>query len=239
MARLFLLHYSPWSEKARWALDHHRVAYQRVDHVPMLGEPRLRLAAGRLRGRVSVPLFVDGDLVLGDSLDIARHAERVGTGDPLFPAGKERAIERWNTLSNDLAGAARGRVIAGTIADRDAQRGALPRGLPSFLAPMAATGASFLARKYAARDEGASAVARMRALLDEVRAALGGRRYVFDSLSYADIAVAAAMQAVSPVADRHLPLAAATRRVWKDETLARDFSDLVQWRDDLYDRHRR
>ena len=239
MVRLFSLHVSPWSEKARWALDHHRIAYELVEHVPMLGEPRLRLAAGRLLGKVTVPLLVDGDLVVGDSLEIARHADRVGAGATLFPVGEEAAITRFSDLSNELMTVARGRVLARTIADREAQRESLPRALPDLLAPMAATGAAFLARKYGARDEGAVGDAKMRRLLEEVRAALGERETLLSSFSYADIALAASLQILSPVADRHWRLGPATRRVWGNAALSVDFGDLLRWRDTVYDRHRR
>ncbi len=36
--RLIGLHYSPWTEKARWALDRQRVPYAFEEHLPMLGE---------------------------------------------------------------------------------------------------------------------------------------------------------------------------------------------------------
>ena len=38
MVDLYSLVYSPWSEKARWALDHHRIAYRRVRYEPVIGE---------------------------------------------------------------------------------------------------------------------------------------------------------------------------------------------------------
>ncbi|MGL1260129.1 hypothetical protein ACSTKG_00040, partial [Vibrio parahaemolyticus] len=59
----------------------------------------------------------------------------------------------------------------------------------------------------------------MRTALDDVRAALAGRDTLLPEFSYADLAVAAAMQVVSPVADRHLRLGPATRRVWEHERL--------------------
>ena len=239
MARLFQLSYSPWSEKARWALEHHRVAYDSIDHVPMLGEPRLWLAVGKLGGRVSVPLFVDRDVVLRDSLDIARHADRVGSGTPLLPAGSEGDVASWAAASDALGAAGRVLVIARTLSNRDAQREALPRGMPGFLAPAAAMGAAFIGRKYGVADDEVAAVAKMRAVLDDVRAALGGRDYLLDRFTFADVAIAACMQVVSPVADAHLRLGPATRRIWTSEALTHDFGDLLAWRDAIYERHRR
>src|SRR5580693_10652149 len=72
--QLYGMRFSPYSEKARWALDHHRVSFQWHEHVPMAGELALRMRAGSLGKKASVPLAVDGDVVLRDSVAIARHA---------------------------------------------------------------------------------------------------------------------------------------------------------------------
>ena len=83
--QLFGMSFSPYSEKARWALDHHRVPFRWREHVPMAGELALRLRAGSLGKKASVPLAVDGDVVLRDSAAIARHAEKIGKGASLAP----------------------------------------------------------------------------------------------------------------------------------------------------------
>jgi glutathione S-transferase len=57
---------------------------------------------------------------------------------------------------------------------------------------------------------------------------------VFDAFSYADIAYAVALQSIRPVADRWLPLGAATRTLWTVPALAEEFADLLAWRDDVY-----
>src|SRR6188508_1450752 len=58
--RLVQLYYSPWSERARWALDHHGLAYETVEHVPFLGEIRLRRIVGKKAARATVPVLIDG-----------------------------------------------------------------------------------------------------------------------------------------------------------------------------------
>lgn len=78
--------FAPWCETARWALDHHRLPYRSREHVPLLGELALRLVARRPFGRVTVPLLIDGSLVLMDSVAIARHAESRGDGANSCPA---------------------------------------------------------------------------------------------------------------------------------------------------------
>ncbi len=242
MPRLISLSYSPWSEKARWALDHHGIAYDETEYMPMLGEPGLRFVTRRFTGKVTVPVYLDGDAVLGDSLDIARHAERIGRGTPLFPAKHEAAIREWSARSEEALAAARAIVLAKTLASDDAKRELLPKRLRALgLAPMAAVGLSFVARKYAAPIEQIDAQrAIVRSVLVLLRSALGGKHHVVgDALTYADIAMAAAVQIVKPVDDRFIRLKPATRLCWTDDALAAELTDIVAWRDTLYDAHRR
>jgi glutathione S-transferase len=76
-------------------------------------------------------------------------------------------------------------------------------------------------------------------VLDEMRALGLVRRTVFESFTYADVLLATSLQGISPVADRHLPVRPATRRAWTRDAVARDYADLLAWRDWLYDTHRR
>jgi glutathione S-transferase len=59
------------------------------------------------------------------------------------------------------------------------------------------------------------------------------------AFSFADIAMATALQLTVPVADGYVALGPATRAAWADDALAAEFADLVAWRDALYARHRR
>ena len=71
MTEFVALSYSPWSEKARWPLEHHGIEFREHQYVPLLGAPRLRLRLRRLRGRVTVPVLFTRDRVLADSFAIA------------------------------------------------------------------------------------------------------------------------------------------------------------------------
>lgn len=82
--------FSPWSEKARWALDHHGCDYHEIHHAPVVGEWRLRAQMRRPFGRLTVPVLRDGDRWLTDSFDIARHADAIGHGTTLFPRTRSR-----------------------------------------------------------------------------------------------------------------------------------------------------
>src|SRR5687767_10818137 len=91
-ATLVSLRYSPWSERARWVLDHHRVPYRVLQHDPFLHELRLRHLAGWPRGRVTVPLLLAGDQRYRTSWDITGHADSIGSGARLIPDALAPAI---------------------------------------------------------------------------------------------------------------------------------------------------
>jgi glutathione S-transferase len=237
---------SPWSEKARWALDHHDVPYVEKVYTPMLGAPILRWKLRRLRGRLTVPILFDSTgAIWQESFDIARYAESTGGGTPLFRRGHEDEVERWNRLSDDAMDASRALLAYRMRDDRAAQQEALsqvvPRGLAGILRPAASVALRFLQRKYRMRDSDAAAHrARLREILIELRTALGGRRFlVGDSLSYCDIAMASALVGVEPGDTSPLPFGPATRRSSTDLELAGEFTDLLGWRDQIYVEHRR
>lgn len=94
-AQFYAESFAPWCERARWALDHHGIAYREINQTPVLAELSLRVAARRLSGRVTVPLLVQGGTILMNSDAIARHAEQVGSGETLFPAEHERELAEW------------------------------------------------------------------------------------------------------------------------------------------------
>jgi glutathione S-transferase len=243
MRTLYGLSQSPWTEKARWALDHHTIAYRYHEHVPVLGELLLRAKArSRPKGtKPSVPLLTDGDAVFCSSIAIARHAESLGRGDPLFAKESDDAVLRWVELSDRVMCAGRARVLAGLRMNGAAQREALPPFIPAVLrgvlAPMATTAALFLGSKYeVGRDPDAEAEAVLRPAFEELRAVLGGRPYLLERFTFADIAMAASLQTLR--ARKRAPIGPATREIWENVALARDFEDLLTWRDGLYARHR-
>jgi glutathione S-transferase len=244
--RLYQMHYSPWSERARWALDHHHLPHERVEHVPVLGGPLLRVAARRPVGQLSVPLLIDGESAIVGSLEIARHAESKGSGEPLFLPGEDEAIERWNQCGEGLLEAGRILVTRKVLADPEAQRESTPSFVPEGLKGAVAAGtgavASLLARKYGFSGvSDATARAQAREGLLSLRAALASdkRHLLGDRFSYADLLMAASLQFLRPVADLYMPIGPATRRAWSNPDLAEEFADLLAWRDQLYAEHRK
>ena len=72
--------------------------------------------------------------------------------------------------------------------------------------------------------------------LTELRATLGDRDTVLDRFSYADVAMALALQFVSPVDDEFIKIGARSRPRWTWPELAEEFADLVRWRDRVFER---
>jgi glutathione S-transferase len=232
--------FSPYSEKARWALDHHDVDYVWHEHTPMLGERALRKRAGR--AKASVPMALDGATVLPDSLAIAKHAEKVGKGPRLF--ANDAAVATWVGRSDESLGAARALLFGRLLADRAALRESLPSWLPGPLralaTPLAAQGTRFLSRKHGAQGVAAEeATKKLREGLAAMQRVLASRDTILDGFSFADIAMAVVVQMIAPVADEYVALGPARRRAWSDPALAQEFAAVVEWRDALYAKRRR
>jgi len=239
-------YFSPWTEKARWALDHHGVAYRYHEHVPLLGEPLLRWAARGTKVRASVPLLTTDSGPIPDSLAIARHAERIGHGEPLFPTYLQDEIATWNARSERALAAARARYLERVLRSPDAKTELQPPFLP--LAVRRAAGPAtdlairFLRGKYRVDASPALHEATLVAELEVLRDALGAgkkKHLVGAGPTYADVTMAVTLQFVAPVADDFIALGPATRASCFDADLAERFADLVTWRDQLYARFRR
>ena len=237
------LSYSPWSERARWALDHHRIPYRKLEHVPFIGELRLRRIVGRRRERATVPVLVDGDTVITESWDIAKYADSRGTGAPLIPASVEPEIRQWTDVADQAMVDARALVVAALTASDAALDETLPFPTPSWvvpaLRPFTRFGMRWFARKYRLpANVTAEHEDRLRPALERLRRAVQRTAYVTGAFSYADIAMATLLQGISPVGNGFIRLGPATRRAWTRPALEREYADLIRWRDRLYAQHR-
>src|SRR5262249_38106198 len=130
--RLVAAPISPWSERARWALDHHGITYRTLVHMPVIDERRLRRLAGNPAGRVTAPLPLDGDTVRRESWDIALYADRVGGASALIPAERADEVRRWVQLADDIAGEGRALVTAALLASPEALDETLPAEVPAW-----------------------------------------------------------------------------------------------------------
>ncbi len=242
--RLVALRYSPYSERARWALDHHHIEYRELPHEPVIGERKLRRIVGPRKGRYTVPVLLTGVEVLTESWDIVRYAERVGRSTPLIGDARLEEVRAFNERVDGAMAAGRALFTVRLLGSGAARDETLPRKIPPslrrLLRPMTWLGTRWFAHKYAlGAYDPVRALEELRRLFDSMRAQLGAGDYLLGSFSYADILGAVALQSVVPVADEYIRLGPASRRVWTDPVLARDYADLVAWRDRLYERHRR
>lgn len=239
MNTLYGIPYSPWSEKARWALTAAKVPYREVTYVPMVGEAVLRAKLKQWTGRVSVPVLLTAEGPVRDSLEIARWASR--HGESLFPTAAVSEIEAWNRRSEEALDAGRARTTLLVSRDPDAMLENLPRPLrrlgPASKA-LGRAGVLYLERKYGFGGDGEEALtARIRAALQPLQSALQGREYLVDGrFTHADITMAVALQVVRP--PPHIRVGRLSRRHWTNDALSAEFPELLAWRDQLIARHR-
>jgi glutathione S-transferase len=243
MTELLGLVYSPWTEKARFALDVRRVPYTFRHYQPLIGEPALRVKLRRPLGRVSVPaLTLDGGRVLADSADIARWADGRGEGPRLFPPEHEAAIASFVALSERGLAAGRALSLHRMLADDEALVELLPRQLRALpiASRIGSLGIARTLRKYGGHIESREAHRRtLLSVLDDLRAALAKApqgeqpQTLLGRLTFADIAMAQVVISVEPPA-KGLKLGPASRRSFTDPELRASYADLVAWRDALY-----
>jgi glutathione S-transferase len=221
--------FSPFTHKARWALEHCGVAYSYSEYIPTLSEPAMRVRLRQWGGAVSVPILFAGERVLRGSWDIARYAAEV-TGDGRL--GDFARIEPWNELSDRALCEGRTRVVRSVRQSTAALDEAVANVFPAWLVrPMrfvARDASARLDRKYAHLvQEGAMRQALLR-VRDEL--ARSGSDFLLGAFSYADIAMVSVLQMVDPVARCEPPLGPATLACWSEPTLAQEFADLLAWR---------
>ena len=81
MRTLVGLGYSGWTEQVRWVPHYHRLENQYREHIPLLGQSRLRRHAPAGQ-RGTVPLLLEDWCLTTGSYAIAQRAEREGQGAP-------------------------------------------------------------------------------------------------------------------------------------------------------------
>lgn len=239
MNELTGLYYSPWTERARWALDYHRIPYRYAEYTTLLGEPLLRVRAGKFSGKVSVPLLVTPDGAVADSFDIARFADRGSARNPLVPAAHVDAIRQWTDDAELALCSARIRATRRMQHSPESLAERLPAYIPGFLrrpfVPLSYLGAEFILRKYDLAENGdGQLLGNMDVFLHKAAQALENREFVFDDFSFADMVVATMLQAVTPVDRRYIDLGAASEQVMCEPALATKYAALIRWRDRIY-----
>ncbi|MEL1264569.1 glutathione S-transferase family protein [Pseudoxanthomonas putridarboris] len=223
--------FSPWTQKARWALEYGGISHGYREYTPTLSEPRLRWELRQWRGAVSVPVLLLPDRVLRGSWDITCHADAC-TGDGRL--GELARISGWNTRADAGLAEGRARLLAALEQDRDALTESLPTVLPSMLAPalrpVARDAIARLQRKYAHLAQPGAMRRALTEARERVQAHGGG--FLLGRFSYADMVAATLLEMVRPRA-QGCALGAASQRCWTDAALADEFADLLAWRERL------
>lgn len=224
--------FSPWTKKARWALELCGLAYGYEEYTPTLSEPWLRWRMRQWTGVVSVPvLFADRQILRG-SWQIAHYANNAAGEERL---GDFQVIAPWNDLGE--AALAQGRtnvvrrILRNDVALEESLPGFVPVRLRGPLRFIARDAVRRLDRKYAHLVK---ADALQRALIcTREGLAQSGSDFLLGRFSYADIAMAVVLEVIAPIALVHPPLGPGTQECWKDSALADEFQDLLDWRDRL------
>jgi len=235
---LYYLPFSPWSQKAKAALRHHKLKLREHAYTPVVGELALRVRLRRARGRVTVPVMFTQSGPLCDSWDIALYADQRGAGSPLIPESKRAEILAWNEASERLLAAGRGIAMLRTLQAPDVAVEVLPKPVAVLLGVRAALPAvrGFNAKYSIEETRRAEYVAVQRRELEALQQALAdGREYLLGELSYADFAMAVGMMQLRPLDET--PMGPRMRATAGDAELAAEFPRLLGWRDALYAKH--
>lgn len=238
MATLVGIPFSPWSQKARWALQHAGVEFRFKEYLPFLGQPAMRWRLRGRGGKITVPILFAGDDVLRESLAIAEFAHDQNESAALFP--DRTRVVGFNRLADEACAESRFAIGKRFSADPDAQReamhGVVPRALARPTRFVAKLVSGWVTRKYEDTVEPGAT----RTALETLRRSLAenGGDYVLGEFSFADMAMSVMLDMVSPPSNDYVYRAPATRECWTQPELAAEFADVIEWRDGLYERHR-
>lgn len=239
---LYSLIYSPWSEKARWALHHHQVSFKNKEFAPLFGAPGLKLKTGRLTKKLTVPLLIDQKTCYFDSYEIAKYAENHGGGHPLLT--EDARVDHWNQISDKALEAGRALLTLRVSTNRTAMQDYLPRWVPSWLGyslgiGIAKMGIAYFRAKYQFKEDQAEIwFQTLKETLVTLDKALAQQDYLLGQFSYADIAMSTVFQFVRPTHSKTIRVPKRSYHCWETPELATAFPHLIEWRDALYQKHR-
>jgi glutathione S-transferase len=235
--------FSHFNEKARWTLDHKRLAHRRRSYLPGMHVLPIR----RLTGQQQVPVLVDGERVIAGSAAIIAYLEEAHPQPALLPADpadRRRVLEVQRHFDEDIAGPLRAAAFQEWLTDgayisrmfsthaRPAVRAAYRAAFPLVRVAMRATiplSAERAAEGLARADEAFALVAEQAG----PHGYLVGDRFTLADLTAAAILAPALMPPEFPYAPPQpiAPVVQAFLDRWKDHPGA-------AWVRDMYRRHR-
>ena len=198
---LWQLEISHYSEKARWALDHKRIAHGRRSLLPGAHMVAALMLTGG--GSVTLPVLELDGRAIADSTAVIAALEQRYPDPSLYPADPEerrRALALEDYFDEELGPHVRRVVFHGLIGEPEIfdeiAAASVPGPLSNARRAVGAYARGYASLRFAAADDGGAAVAR-----DKVRAAMvrldreldasGGPYLVGDSFSVADLTAAA------------------------------------------------
>jgi len=225
--------FSPWSFKARWALEWHHIDYSYQEHLLMVGQLGLRLKLRQL-SPATVPSMITSSERLKDSFSIAKWADRTGSGTDLMTSSHE--VAQWNQVSESLLQLGRIRCTFSVQNDNAALKASVPPPLdklPGALA-VAKLGVKYILNTYPIGTQRDDLENQMATHLATAQDAIGQQEFLLKQPSYADMAVASALQFVSPTDNHYMPLPKTVSAHWASDSLAAKFPALLEWRDMVF-----
>ncbi len=231
------LGYSPWTQRARWSLDVCGFEYQWQKYQPFLGEPGLRIKLGKWSGPVTVPVLLTKAGNVEGGFAIARYAAAKSGPEGFWD---DTLCAHWERLADKAVAEARDALFPRIEQDEQA----LCENVAGL--PFANTGAmqglaKWVLRRMRKKYADTVRAGAMRNALEELRLALQNSSgdYISKVFSYADIAAVTMLDGVKPVSEDYIRQGPASRRCWTDEALASEYADLLEWRDQICEQHRK
>lgn len=239
---LYGISYSPYTEKARWALDHHQEKYNFVEHTILIGMPYLRFKTRNFFKDLTVPYLVANRQHFADSYDIAVFASQKNNSFDRFFKNQNQ-INELNQISESVLDAGRSLLTHRLMQNPQALQKMLPSFIPKILQkPLTFLGKvglhyinySFDSNRKSLNDHQHTLIKG----LEQIQTLLKQRTYFFDEFSYADIILATTINFIDPPAPEFVKLPSTVRQAWRNDQLAQQFGDLIKWRDQIYSKHR-
>uniref|UniRef100_A0A383VMC5 GST N-terminal domain-containing protein n=1 Tax=Tetradesmus obliquus TaxID=3088 RepID=A0A383VMC5_TETOB len=222
---LFYLPPSPFSWRAKWALDAAGISYKCSPYgfSPFyLGELPFRWRIGKLFERITAPMMLlpseQGGGLLTDSTDIARWADAHSSSPgQLFPADRLKEVDRWLQAADALLSLFRREMAEAGLKEPRIVDSMLPPGLSGLSLVVARYSVRCIFQRLATKykqDDAAAQADQVAADLAAAAAAVAAHPAKLllpgsSQLTYAEIALASALNKAAEV-NKPLPPAAAS-----------------------------